>query len=225
MKYIRVEGLVAFVQLTRGQEAKIDACDRDLVAAYSWHSIPSPTGGFYARTTGGLYMHRLITNCPAGQEVDHVNHDTLDNRRGNLRVGSHKENMENGKFALATHCPKGHPYDEENTYIDGRGRRCKKCNAERVAAIYAAQSEEEKAARLKRNNDRYYENYDRDRAKQAEYAEKHREEKREYDRIHRAESTARKRERIANETPEQREIRLAKKRESWRRTKAKKGAL
>ena len=31
-------------------------------------------------------MHRLITNAPEGMEVDHRNHNGLDNRRGNLRT-------------------------------------------------------------------------------------------------------------------------------------------
>lgn len=37
----------------------------------------------------------------------------------------------NGPMALnarKTHCPKGHPYDEVNTYIDPKGkRRCRIC--------------------------------------------------------------------------------------------------
>ena len=35
-----------------------------------------------------------------------------------------------------THCPKGHPYDEENTYINPRdgGRSCRKCRREAFLA-------------------------------------------------------------------------------------------
>jgi HNH endonuclease len=41
--------------------------------------------------------------------------------------------------ALKTHCPKGHPYDEENTYYepDGKGRQCKTCSRERQREAYA----------------------------------------------------------------------------------------
>jgi hypothetical protein len=45
------------------------------------------------RTT--VYMHRLIAGATSGQEVDHVNRNTLDNRRSNLRVGTHNDNMQN----------------------------------------------------------------------------------------------------------------------------------
>jgi hypothetical protein len=42
-----------------------------------------------------LRLHRFIMDCPAGLFVDHINGDTLDNRRENLRICSHAENMRN----------------------------------------------------------------------------------------------------------------------------------
>lgn len=53
----------------------------------------------YARTTLGEsreYLHRLVLGheC-AGLEVDHINGDTLDNRRSNLRAVTHAENAAN----------------------------------------------------------------------------------------------------------------------------------
>lgn len=44
---------------------------------------------------------------------------------GGRRTGQNRHNAEK------THCPKGHPYDEENTYlIPGGGRGCKECGRE-----------------------------------------------------------------------------------------------
>jgi hypothetical protein len=40
-------------------------------------------------------LHRFVTNAPKGMVVDHRNHDTLDNRKANLKVCSHAENMKN----------------------------------------------------------------------------------------------------------------------------------
>lgn len=46
-----------------------------------------------------IYLHRFLTDCPPGQEVDHVNHDTLDNRSTNLRVVDGSANKLNRRGA------------------------------------------------------------------------------------------------------------------------------
>lgn len=42
-----------------------------------------------------IKMHRFLTNAPSGKVVDHINHNTLDNRKVNLRVTTHLVNMQN----------------------------------------------------------------------------------------------------------------------------------
>lgn len=40
-------------------------------------------------------LHRLLIGAQNGQETDHVNRDKLDNRKCNLRIVSHSENLQN----------------------------------------------------------------------------------------------------------------------------------
>jgi hypothetical protein len=54
-------------------------------------------GGRFIKTTKSagiklVYLHREIMNAPAGLLVDHINSDTLDNRRANLRLATHSQN-------------------------------------------------------------------------------------------------------------------------------------
>jgi hypothetical protein len=49
----------------------------------------------FGKKKGAVNISRLIMNCPNGMVVDHINGDTLDNRRANLRICSVSQNAMN----------------------------------------------------------------------------------------------------------------------------------
>ena len=90
------------IALSRNQCAVVDKDDLPLVSPYRWQANPNEMGGYYAASQIGgktVYMHRLIAGTPDGLVTDHRNHDTLDNRRANLRVVTQSVNMLNRKGA------------------------------------------------------------------------------------------------------------------------------
>lgn len=76
--------------------AAIDQEDLRLVDGRRWHMDRDGAvwcHDFKNRTTAKL--HRIITGAQKGMDVDHINHNRLDNRRCNLRVCTHADNMMN----------------------------------------------------------------------------------------------------------------------------------
>lgn len=102
----RTEGDTSFVVMCHGIEAVIDTADLPFIRQFVWTpTFAKPIGHSYTitrvRDDSGQahtkYMHRLILDAPSGMVVDHINHNSLDNRRSNLRVCTHSENMYNRK--------------------------------------------------------------------------------------------------------------------------------
>lgn len=76
--------------------ALISPEDYDLVASYTWWFS---TGYAYTKIDDKVIsMHRLILGASKPFEVDHINRNRLDNRRENLRLASHQQNMMNANY-------------------------------------------------------------------------------------------------------------------------------
>ncbi len=89
------------IPLSRGMFAIVDTADYEWLMQWKWHYRPTGyafRAGKIVKGKRGKYirMHRLIMNPPDDMEIDHINMDGLDNRRGNLRICTKAENARNG---------------------------------------------------------------------------------------------------------------------------------
>lgn len=90
------------IALTKGFVARISPEDFLRFGALVWHAIVTPDGHVYAARTVHsharkhmVYLHREILDAATGSVVDHVNGDTLDCRRSNLRLTTPTGNARN----------------------------------------------------------------------------------------------------------------------------------
>lgn len=84
-----------------GLFALVDDEDYALVSQYEWR-VSTDGYAVHNYREGGknkaLLMHRLILGLgPGDLDVDHANHDGLDNRRPNLRVATDSQNRRNSR--------------------------------------------------------------------------------------------------------------------------------
>lgn len=78
-----------------GKFAIIDDSDYEIISKSRWYSDGEYAIHGGARYTKSVKMHALINNTPNGMQTDHINGDTFDNRRCNLRSCTGSENAKN----------------------------------------------------------------------------------------------------------------------------------
>lgn len=101
-EYEHKQGNKTILTITRQEKKKdkkykfiIDTADFDLVSQFQWHTRPEDHR-CYAKNGKHVYLHRLIIgDVPNGMVVDHINRNTLDNRKCNLRIITPSENAKN----------------------------------------------------------------------------------------------------------------------------------
>ena len=84
------------IPLTQGKLALVDDDCAQLLSLHKWRFNAGYAVRWSSRTDGKrrlIHMHRVIAGTPEGMEVDHVNGDSLDNRRQNLRNCIHSQNL------------------------------------------------------------------------------------------------------------------------------------
>lgn len=98
------------IPLTRGQIALVDDEDYEYLNQWKWCAqYKYKCGNYYVVRAARkeeyidgkgrlILMHRIILNAPKGIQVDHINMNTLDNRKQNLRLATSAENQRNRKI-------------------------------------------------------------------------------------------------------------------------------
>ena len=85
---------------------KIDLDDIERCDQYVWTAmrttLKQSKNYFYAKTEGNYgyrMLHRFIMNAPDEYVVDHINNDTTDNRKSNLRICTFQANCRNRRLS------------------------------------------------------------------------------------------------------------------------------
>jgi hypothetical protein len=142
------------IPLTKQQFAIVDDEDFERVSHGKWYaSWCSHTNSYRAARfvvekgkRHFIYMHREVIGASALELVDHINHDTLDNRRANLRLCNRRQNQANQRMVSTnTSGFKGVSLDKRNNKwrarirVDGKTRHISMHNeAVCAAASYDA---------------------------------------------------------------------------------------
>lgn len=94
------------IPLTQGQFAIVDDEDYEKLSQYKWYAHKTSYGTYMAvrakrfgRQVRHISMHRQILGLKKGDGkiIDHINHNTLDNCRCNIRICTQSQNLQNMK--------------------------------------------------------------------------------------------------------------------------------
>ena len=121
------------VKLTRGKSAIVDASDYDWINQWKWCADKSKNIWYSHRTIYNkeiigkgrfvkVRMHRLIIGAAKGEIVDHINGNGIDNRRENLQICSHSDNIQKGHHRPNQYGYLGVSYSEDCTIRHWKAR-------------------------------------------------------------------------------------------------------
>jgi hypothetical protein len=101
---------IRLIPVGQGRYAIVDADDYERLAKYKWRLCTNGNTFYayrYSSRSGGkkkqrLWMHHEIIDIPEGLVCDHINHNGLNNRKGNLRPATVSQNNCNTRNSRQT---------------------------------------------------------------------------------------------------------------------------
>lgn len=91
------------IPLTKGKFVKVDDDDYEELSRYKWYCGIDGYARRQERLNNGkqktILMHRVILNCDAVHEVDHIDGNRLNNQTKNLRLATSDQNRKNLKLS------------------------------------------------------------------------------------------------------------------------------
>lgn len=86
------------IKLSQGKQAIVDDEDFEGLNKCGWYANKIDKNYYAVRSYGGKLMHRIIIKAKKGEIIDHINCNSLDNRKSNLRICTNGENISNQKI-------------------------------------------------------------------------------------------------------------------------------
>jgi hypothetical protein len=90
------------ISLTKGKFTMVDDEDFDKLSKYKWMATTQRKTSYAGRdlSLGGgkskrIYMHSILAKTPKGFVTDHIDGNSLNNQKKNLRVCTNAENLRN----------------------------------------------------------------------------------------------------------------------------------
>jgi hypothetical protein len=92
--------MTKIILLTRGLTATVSDEDFDLLNKFNWNAVKGAVYYYAVRSNDKAKMHRIIVDAPSGMQVDHIDGNTLNNTRENLRICTVSQNQCNSKVRV-----------------------------------------------------------------------------------------------------------------------------